>query len=130
MAETHDTADNETSDPPAGTGRGTAVQVEPASSSAIGIVPPPRARELAPTGSYEPTETQDVVDVHATAGEVSKVPGGPGLTAGKFVASQDDGAVVAAEAAPQTTPTRSRTMVTTMRKTPVTTGRYADRSSM
>jgi hypothetical protein len=48
VAEEHDTAVSDTSEPPGGTGRAAAVHVEPSSSSAIAVTPPPRDDELEP----------------------------------------------------------------------------------
>jgi hypothetical protein len=130
-ADGHDTADRDTSDPPGGTGSVAGAHVVPCSASAIGITPPPSDNEVGPTGTYEPTAMHDMADAHETAGDASKMPGGPATTAGRFAACQDDAAPAGAAATPPRTPVTRATTTGSRRmriRTPDTLERETGRS--
>ena len=86
--ETQETAARDAAPPPGGSGSTTDTQPVAVSSSAVGVVPPPSDCESAAPGAYEPTAIQKSAAGHDTAGEDSKVPGGPGTTAGRTVVAQ------------------------------------------
>ena len=114
--ETQETAARDAAPPPGGSGSTTDTQPVAVSSSAVGVVPPPSDCESAAPGADEPTAIQKSAAGHDTAGEDSKVPGGPGTTAGRTVVAQEFAAAAGTGIAPRALSKAA----TTMKRTNVT----------